>query len=82
MATQFAELVRLKYVARGMSVSTAVSLVHIHSEVALGSVWSAYRGFAVAPKTAKKLARWAYVEHGVEDLDLCALVFAQERGRR
>ena len=82
MPTRFAELVQRKYVSRGMTASVAVELVHIRSDVSLGSVWSAYRGFAVAPKTAKKLERWAYVEHGVEDLDLQELVFAPERRRR
>jgi hypothetical protein len=81
VATSFAQLVQEKYVRRGVTPSTALQLVHIGAGIALNTAWEAYRGRCVAPKTAKRLREWAFVEHGVEDLDIEALVFGPPQRR-
>jgi hypothetical protein len=81
MATLFHDLVREKYIARGQTASTAVQLISIRTEVCLGSVWEAYRGRRVAPKTVKRLRDWAFNEHGVEDLDIESLLWGPAQPR-
>ena len=81
--TRFRALIEERYLkAHHMSASVALMLVSVRAGVSLGALWTAYRGFRVAADTALRLKEWAYVEHGVEDLDVEHLVTAPSRPRR
>ena len=80
--TRFRTLIDERYVhAHQMSASVALMLVSVRAEVSLGVLWSAYRGYRIAPDTALRLKEWAYLEHGCEDLDVEHLCTAPKRPR-
>lgn len=80
--TSFKEVVDTRYVYKGMTPSAAVATIFLRSGVSQSAVWKAYRGLRVRPETAKRLAEWAFAEHGVQDLDLVALMAAPVTRRR
>jgi len=80
--TRFHGLVDERYVARGMTRSAAIATIFLRSGVGQKVLWNAYRGFRVSEESAARIREWAYAEHGIEDLDVDALVSAPRQDKR
>lgn len=77
----FTDLIVTRFIARGVSASTALSLVHVKTGASLSALWNAYRGRRVSVETVKKISEWAYAEYGVEDLDVVRMLTAPVKGK-
>ena len=77
---KFADLVREKYLASGMSRKQAFAIIYASSGASECALTAAFKGTRVYPETARKLVEWALVTHRVL-LDEKSLMVAPPRSK-
>jgi len=80
--TSFADIFDQVFTARGIARKRAVMTVYVQADVSAQTIERAISGFRITPESADKLKAWAFVHHGIDDLDSDSLIRAPRKSRK